>query len=126
VPVDSTDKPLKPITIKSVAIFGDPFEVYKDKLGKRLAKEEEARDGAGMKARKREENKKDRTTWMGTTLAPTASSTAAKASIQKASGAIDAPVGVGKYMKREAEKVSESSGGKKRKGNTGFGSFDSW
>lgn len=63
VPVDpATNRPLKPVTLKDVAIFADPYDAYKKKLEKRIVREQEEREGAGLKAAKKAERDKDRTT----------------------------------------------------------------
>ena len=70
VPVDATtNRPLKPVILKDVAIFQNPFDEYRKRLEKRLNREEEERQGAGEKARKKAERDADRTTWFGTNLA---------------------------------------------------------
>jgi peptidyl-prolyl cis-trans isomerase-like protein 2 len=61
-PNPATDKPTKLIRILDVAIFKDPYEEFKQKLEKRLARERDDSDVAGAKARAREEREKDRTT----------------------------------------------------------------
>lgn len=61
-PIDTTDRPLKPVTLLDVEVFADPFEQYKVRLGKRLAREQNEREGAGEKQRRKEERDKDRTT----------------------------------------------------------------
>lgn len=63
VPVDpATNRPLKPVTLKDVAIFADPYDAYKKKLEKRIVREQEEREGAGIKAAKKAERDGDRTT----------------------------------------------------------------
>ncbi|KAK4705896.1 peptidyl-prolyl cis-trans isomerase-like 2, partial [Phenoliferia sp. Uapishka_3] len=133
VPVDATtNRPLKPVVLKDVAIFQDPFDAYRKRLEKRLNREEEERQGAGEKARKKAEREQDRTTWFGTNLAE-------KEKLQK-----DAEVGrlglggvkggVGKYVAapQQAEakrKEAPLQGGpppKKKKPAGGFGEFSGW
>lgn len=63
VPIDpATDRPLKPVILLDVEVFGDPFEDYKGRLEKRLKREQEEREGRGEKARRKAEREKDRTT----------------------------------------------------------------
>lgn len=50
--------------LQDVAVFTDPFETYKQRLAKRLAREAEERAGAGKKAKAKEERDKDRTTYV--------------------------------------------------------------
>ena len=63
VPIDpATDRPLKPVTLIDVEVFGDPFEDYKERLAKRLKRQESERLGMDEKRRRKEERDKDRTT----------------------------------------------------------------
>lgn len=63
VPVDpATNRPRKPVMVKDISVFQDPFDDYRQKLEKRLKREEEDRVGAVAKAKKKEEREKDRTT----------------------------------------------------------------
>lgn len=63
VPVDpATDRPLKKVILKDVAVFTNPFDLYQKKLVKQLEKEAEERAGLGLKALRKEERDKDRTT----------------------------------------------------------------
>lgn len=138
IPTDSTDRPLRAITIRSVAIFGDPYDAYKLALTKRLVRQQEGRDVNGEKARKREERNKDRTTWMGTKLAdkvvdgPVAKDRAGAAVGNGQVGGVgpNEAKGVGKYLKRKDEGgdggTGENGTSKKLKAAGGFGSFDSW
>lgn len=61
-PKPATDKPTKPIRILDIAIYKDPFDDFKQKLEKRLAREREDNDVAGAKAVAKAEREKDRTT----------------------------------------------------------------
>ncbi len=61
-PNQATDKPTKPIRILDIAIYKDPFDEFKQKLEKRLAREREDSDVAGAKALAKAEREKDRTT----------------------------------------------------------------
>ncbi|GAA6058986.1 hypothetical protein JCM10212_001696 [Sporobolomyces blumeae] len=93
VPIDpATDRPLKPIILEDVQVFGDPFEEYKERLGRRLKREEEERRGRGEKERLKAERKKDRTTWFGTNLAAAPTTQLEAAALPAASA------GVGKYL----------------------------
>ncbi|KDE05683.1 hypothetical protein MVLG_03917 [Microbotryum lychnidis-dioicae p1A1 Lamole] len=134
VPCDVTDRPLKPVTIKDVAIFEDPFRSYREKLKKRLAREQEIREGEGLRLKRKEEREKDRTTWFGTDLK--------KVQQVESTVTLEVPkVGVGKYIggptqvNREDKKrtsttlefdtkIGTTNVNKKRKG--GFGDFSSW
>ncbi|GJN90158.1 hypothetical protein Rhopal_003157-T1 [Rhodotorula paludigena] len=125
VPTDpATDRPLKPVVLLDVEVFGDPFDEYKTRLEKRLRREQEERDGAGEARRKREERAKDRTTWFGTNLETnSAAALAALGSSAKGSAA-----GVGKYLSGAAPApVPLAGAGLKRKepsGGAGAGASD--
>ncbi|GAA6036688.1 hypothetical protein JCM8097_003428 [Rhodosporidiobolus ruineniae] len=151
-PIDATDRPLKPVTLLDVDVFGDPFEEYKQRLEKRLERERDEREGRGEKERRMEERRQDRTTWFGTTLnKPAASSLSDALGTSSSSSA-----GVGKYLsasasapaplagagaKRKAESQARDTGlvkeleaaadggagGKKKKrAGGGFGDFSGW
>lgn len=61
-PNPATDKPTKPIRILDVSIYKDPFEDFKTKLSKRIAREQAGDDEVSRRARAKEEREKDRTT----------------------------------------------------------------
>lgn len=63
-PNPATDKPTKPIRILDVSIYKDPFEEFKTKLSKRLAREQAGDDEVSRRARAKEEREKDRTTYV--------------------------------------------------------------
>lgn len=136
VPVDpTTNRPRKPVILKDVAIFQDPFDAYRKRLEKRLNREEEERLGQGEKARKKREREEDRTTWFGTNLEEREKQ--GKLELEKGGGG-----GVGKYVaggppagakglgegKRREVEVGESVGvaPKKKKSQGGFGEFSGW
>ncbi|GAA5849200.1 hypothetical protein JCM8547_006476 [Rhodosporidiobolus lusitaniae] len=155
-PIDASDRPLKPVTLLDVEVFQDPFQVYQERLGRRLEREREEREGRGERERREEERKKDRTTWFGTTLNEPAaddlstltssvtSSSSATASVGKyLSGATPTPVALaGAGLKRKAESsgarehgllgnldaVGEGmgEGKKKKRAGGGFGDFSGW
>ncbi|GAA5879833.1 hypothetical protein JCM16303_004199 [Sporobolomyces ruberrimus] len=97
VPIDpATDRPLKPVILEDVQVFGDPFEEYKGRLSRRLKREEEERLGRNEKERLKAERKKDRTTWFGTDLAAQPQTSLETAALPSASQ------GVGKYLSNPA------------------------
>lgn len=126
VPIDQlTDKPLKPLRIKSVLIFDDPFEKYKERLSKRLQKERSQIEALEGKLKQKQEREKDRITWFGTNL----SDAAKKEQTVKSST-------VGKYLNQSgssndsqkrsfepAEEIGVKQGAKRRKG---FGDLSGW
>ncbi|KAM0750840.1 cyclophilin-like protein [Meredithblackwellia eburnea MCA 4105] len=134
VPSDpSTNRPLKPVTLKDVAIFQDPFDAYRKRLEKRLLREEEERQGAGERQRKKEEREKDRTTWFGTKLGEK------EKREREAEGKLGLgnKSGIGKYVAlpsaggadAKRKEVPEPNGPptkKKRPQGGGFGEFSGW
>ncbi|GAA5949198.1 hypothetical protein JCM10213_008240 [Rhodosporidiobolus nylandii] len=145
-PIDATDRPLKPVTLLDVEVFGDPFEEYKKRLSKRLEREREEREGRGEKERRAEERRQDRTTWFGTTLNkpdPLASlaapSTGAGVGKYLGGGAAPSPL-AGAGTKRKAETAARDSdlllqldsagqgaeGKRKKRAQGGFGDFSGW
>ncbi|GAA6049389.1 hypothetical protein JCM3770_007321 [Rhodotorula araucariae] len=111
VPTDpATDRPLKPVILLDVEVFGDPFEEYKTRLEKRLKHEAEEREGRGEKQRRQEERAKDRTTWFGTNL-ETSSPAALALATAGGSGS-----SIGKYLSSGAAAPAPLAGaGLKRK-----------
>jgi peptidyl-prolyl cis-trans isomerase-like protein 2 len=61
-PNPANDRPTKSMRILSVDIYKDPFDEFKAKLAKKLAREREENDANGAKAKAREDREKDRTT----------------------------------------------------------------
>ncbi|BGP25678.1 peptidyl-prolyl cis-trans isomerase-like 2 [Rhodotorula toruloides] len=145
VPIDpATDRPLKPVILLDVEVFGDPFEDYKGRLDKRLKREQEEREGRGEKARRKAEREKDRTTWFGTNLEKPAGGLAglggsSSASVGKyLSSAAPAPI-AGAGLKRKdplddgegnlVRQLGEPDAGavkKKKRADGGFGDFSGW
>ena len=120
------------VRLLDVAVFKNPFSEYKEKLEKRLAKEQTARDGQGEKDRLKREREKDRTNWFGADLGEKAKATGKElstaglggvgkylAAATSASGKRALPVGSESMLSAEPEAPK-----KKRKG--GFGDFSAW
>jgi peptidyl-prolyl cis-trans isomerase-like protein 2 len=140
-PDPATDRPTRPIKLLDVQVFTDPFEAYKERLQKRLARERDAADVDGAKRQAREAREQDRTTWTGLALGEKQSRKVPDkpASLASAAAPAKAP-GVGKYLgaatapsaKRQAEApladaaADEAGGKKKRKAAGGFGDFSGW
>ncbi|POY75263.1 putative Peptidylprolyl isomerase [Rhodotorula taiwanensis] len=113
VPIDpATDRPLKPVTLIDVEVFGDPFEDYKERLAKRLKREENERAGFDEKRRRKEERDKDRTTWFGTNLEITAPEALS------ALGSSNGAAGIGKYLGTGAPKSIVAAGLKRKEAPT--------
>ncbi|ORY78083.1 cyclophilin-like domain-containing protein [Leucosporidium creatinivorum] len=133
VPIDpATDRPLKPVQLKDVAVFADPYDTYKKRLEKRLTREAEERANAGLKKLKKEERDKDRTTWFGTDLAK-GSPSAIEAQAAKAGGVgkylAGAGAGAGAVKRKEPEgdlAGAVMGGAEKKKKKGGFGDFSGW
>lgn len=61
-PNPATDKPTRPMRILDVSIYKDPFDDFKTKLSKRLAREQAGEDEVSKRAKAKAEREKDRTT----------------------------------------------------------------
>ncbi|KAK0537536.1 cyclophilin peptidyl-prolyl cis-trans isomerase Cyp8 [Tilletia horrida] len=64
----STNRPLRSIRILEASVFEDPFERYKDRLEKKLARENMSAEERAERDRKRKWKEEDRVTWLGTNL----------------------------------------------------------
>ncbi|KAF7310815.1 Cyclophilin-type peptidyl-prolyl cis-trans isomerase [Mycena chlorophos] len=110
-----TERPAQPVRIKEVIIYQDPFQDYKERLVKKLARKKEAESGVAPVAQKKDG---DDMNAFGVKLGTGGSAFGA------ASGG-----GVGKYMnlKRSQAAIGEQGGSEtKKQRKTGFGSFDNW
>lgn len=119
-PIDqATDKPLKPLSIRTVLVFDDPFQKYKDRLSKRLKKELNSFEALEARSKLKDERSKDRLTWFGTTLDT-------KAELKKVtptpgphppstSSSSSTTSTIGKYLPSQASSSVSSSLGEKRK-----------
>ena len=134
---DGTDRPAKPVKITEVKMYvpdlyercpslrpyshQDPFEDYKVRLAKKLAKKAEAQSSAGTQQATAEKKAGDGMNWFGVKLgAESALDTSTTSTGTGRSGV----GGVGKYLnlKRPTEAIAEPV--KKRK--LGFGEFDNF
>lgn len=71
VPAESgTDRPLRPIQLVEAHIIEDPFEDYKQNRDARFRRENMGEDEKAERDAKRRKREEDRTTWLGTRLAP--------------------------------------------------------
>ncbi|KAF7985286.1 hypothetical protein HWV62_6439 [Athelia sp. TMB] len=117
-----TERPAKPVRIVEVVIFQDPFEDYKTRLAKKLARRAEA--SAAVQANPTEKKEGDDINWFGEKVGT--GNTVVGAAVVGGS--------VGKYLqgaKRPLERTStpdgrigSQPGQKKRK--IGFGEFEGW
>ncbi|KAF8213161.1 cyclophilin-like domain-containing protein [Mycena galopus ATCC 62051] len=114
---DGTERPAKPVRITEIIIYQDPFEEYKTRLAKKLARRAEAaQNNPADKASQKKEG--DDINWFGV-----------KVGSGDSAFGTTAGGGVGKYLnlKRTQEAVADSGGSdSKKKRKTGFGSFDNW
>ncbi|KIJ68568.1 hypothetical protein HYDPIDRAFT_82284 [Hydnomerulius pinastri MD-312] len=118
---DGTERPAKPVRITEVIIHQDPFEAYKIRLAKKLARRAEA-EAHGDALKVAEKKPGDDINWFGVKVGA--------GDLPPGGGVVGA--GVGKYLgaKRQLEQeaprkdapVDES----KKKRRTGFGSFEGW
>ncbi|PWN52921.1 hypothetical protein IE53DRAFT_384635 [Violaceomyces palustris] len=136
VPTESgTDRPLRSIRILEVGIFEDPFERYKEKLEKKLKRENPTDEDRIRKEEKRRKREEDRTTWLGTEL-PRKEGKSGKNGDEALSGLASGGGGVGKYLggvKKSTAAIVQRGpaigGGeqaKKKRGGGGFGDFSGW
>ncbi|KAL1737072.1 cyclophilin-like domain-containing protein [Schizophyllum commune] len=118
-----TDRPARSIHIKEVIIYQDPFEEYRTRLARKLAKREQQQNsGTGADAQKRKEAGDD-INWFGVKVG------AGQGGIGSGGGG----GGVGKYLnlagagggapKRLAPAADEDA---KKKRKIGFGNFEAW
>ncbi|THV07668.1 cyclophilin-like protein [Dendrothele bispora CBS 962.96] len=118
---DGTERPAKSVKITEVIIYQDPFEEYKTRLAKKLAKRAEAQNGPKATPEKRQG---DDMNWFGIKVGSDTPSTA--------TSSVGVGSGVGKYLnlKRPQETVVSNIGGNdegsKKKRKIGFGDFDGW
>ncbi|EIW86827.1 peptidylprolyl isomerase-like protein 2 [Coniophora puteana RWD-64-598 SS2] len=120
---DGTERPAKPVKITEVTIFQDPFETYKAKLAKKLARRAEAEEKARNPSHQTEKKFGDDINWFGTKVGaddPSFTTSTSGAS-------------VGKYLiaKRRLEQDKPTSanaldGDIKKKRKVGFGNFEGW
>ncbi|KAI0274740.1 cyclophilin-like protein [Gloeopeniophorella convolvens] len=110
---DGAERPAKPVKITEVVIYQDPFEEYKARLAKKLAKKAET--SAGVEQAVQEKKDGDDVNWFGVKVG-------ADTPLGLAGGAVGAG-GVGKYLnlKRPTQRAVAVEPAKKRK--LGFGDF---
>ncbi|KAI9512850.1 cyclophilin-like protein [Russula earlei] len=116
---DGTDRPVKPVKITGVEIYQDPFEDYKVRLAKKLAKKAEAQNSASTQPAVVEKKAGDGINWFGVKLG-------VDSAIGTAGGGSGVD-GIGKYLssKRLAQPTAvEVEPHKKRK--LGFGEFENF
>ncbi|PPQ67056.1 hypothetical protein CVT25_005657 [Psilocybe cyanescens] len=115
-----TDRPAKTVRITEVVIYQDPFEDYKTRLAKKLAKRvEDVRPGAPGAPRI---EKKEEVNWFGTKIG-------SDASALDLGGKNGAGAGIGKYLnlkRPQAAITTSGSDDSKKKRKVGFGDFEGW
>ncbi|KAF5313245.1 hypothetical protein D9619_002988 [Psilocybe cf. subviscida] len=111
-----TDRPAKTVKITEVIIYQDPFEDYKKRLAKKLAKRAEQNTPGAQKAT---ETKKDEINWFGVKIGSEA------AGLDLGGSNND---GVGRYlnMKRPLDAAVKAADDSKKKRKLGFGDFEGW
>lgn len=120
---DGTERPAKPVQITEVIIHQDPFEAYKTRLARKLARRAEAQDDSKKQPDKIQG---DDINWFGVKVGTGDSAFGG--------GAAGVGVGVGKYLgvKRPLDQVTpgiqanDVGDDAKKKRKIGFGNFDSW
>ncbi|KAF8912974.1 cyclophilin-like domain-containing protein [Gymnopilus junonius] len=111
-----TDRPAKTVRITEVIIYQDPFEDYKKRLAKKLAKRAEASSADAT----RKEEKKDDVNWFGTKIG---------AENRSFSFGATGSSGIGKYLNVKRPQVDVIDAGPdepKKKRKIGFGDFEGW
>ncbi|KAL0565183.1 cyclophilin peptidyl-prolyl cis-trans isomerase Cyp8 [Marasmius crinis-equi] len=116
---DGTERPSKPVKITEVVIYQDPFEEYKKRLAKKLARREANQNGTNA-SKAPEKTVDDTTNWFGLKIGETTGAT----------NGSTVGGGVGKYLnlKRPQDQTAGGAGAEepKKKRKLGFGDFDSW
>ncbi|KZT75138.1 cyclophilin-like protein [Daedalea quercina L-15889] len=126
-PVKSgTERPAKPVRITEVIIYQDPFEEFRARRDKKLAKKaEHAQNGAQNGSQNGQTSEKDDINWFGTKVG----------SGTKGFGG-DGGGGVGKYLNIGAKRPAPEASSRvndvgiaddtKKKRRIGFGNFEGW
>ncbi|KAJ7225631.1 cyclophilin-like domain-containing protein [Mycena pura] len=112
-----TERPAQPVRITEIIIYQDPFEEYKTRLAKKLAKKKEAEQGDSAD-KATQKNEGDDINWFGVKIGSGNSVFGAASS-----------GGVGKYLslkRPQAAVVDQGESEKKKQRTSGFGSFDNW
>jgi len=113
---DGTERPAKTVRITQIVIYQDPFEEYKTRLAKKLARRAEAEQSGQVDANVTSE-KKDDVNWFGVKVG------SSKPTLTSESG------GVGKYLdlKRSIDTIETAQTEDiKKKRKIGFGNFEGW
>ncbi|TFY71440.1 hypothetical protein EVG20_g1564 [Dentipellis fragilis] len=114
---DGTERPAKPVRITEVVIYQDPFEEYKTRLSKKLARKAEAEESAkGVKAPEKKDG--DDINWFGL-----------KVGLENTSTTGGVGGGVGKYLnlKRPAPTaIGDGPEEPAKKKRLGFGNFENF
>ncbi|KIM47900.1 hypothetical protein M413DRAFT_22481 [Hebeloma cylindrosporum] len=109
-----TDRPARSVRITEVIIYQDPFDEYKKRLAKKLAKRAE-KDNTGALV---DEKKKDDVNWFGVKIGSGNSALNG--------GEVDSG-GIGKYLNLKRPQEGSSTGEEsKKKRKLGFGDFEGW
>ncbi|KAI0067792.1 cyclophilin-like protein [Artomyces pyxidatus] len=111
---DGTERPSKPVRITEVVIYQDPFEEYKTRLAKKLAKKAEAEDLSRTEQLQPKQKEGDDINWFGV-----------KVGLDTSNGSNTTGSGVGKYLnlKRPAP---AATGETQKKRKLGFGNFENF
>jgi len=113
---DGSERPAKPVRITEIVIYQDPFEEYKTRLAKKLARRAEAEHNVTIQ---KEPKDGDDVNWFGVKVGTADSALA--------SNSVDG--GVGKYLNLKRPQEASSGGineEMKKKRKIGFGNFDQW
>ncbi|KAF8523093.1 cyclophilin-like domain-containing protein [Hysterangium stoloniferum] len=115
---DGTERPSKPVRIKEVVIYQDPFEDYKSRLARKLAHRAEAETNPRTETKPKEGND---TNWFGVKLT---------AESEEAVLGGGGKGGIGKYLDlkrpRDGGSGPEEPPETKKRKKLGFGDFEGW
>ncbi|KAK1233021.1 cyclophilin peptidyl-prolyl cis-trans isomerase Cyp8 [Marasmius sp. AFHP31] len=116
---EGTERPAKPVKITEIVIYQDPFEDYKKRLAKKIARREANQNGTTV-SKAPEKTVDDTTNWFGLKIG----GDGAASTNGGATGG-----GVGKYLnlkRPQAEGGTHGSDEPKKKRKLGFGDFEGW
>lgn len=117
---EGTERPVKPVKITEVVIYQDPFDDYKVRLAKKLAKKAEAQNSAGTQPVTAEMKPGDGMNWFGVKLG------AEDATRTSGGGGSGLGGGVGKYLNLKRPPQSSVVAEHTKRKKTGFGEFENF
>ncbi|KAJ8083902.1 cyclophilin peptidyl-prolyl cis-trans isomerase Cyp8 [Marasmius tenuissimus] len=116
---EGTERPAKPVKITEIVIYQDPFEDYKKRLAKKLARREANQNGTTV-SKVPEKTVDDTTNWFGLKIGGDGTTST--------NGGVTGG-GVGKYLNLKRPQAEGGAFGldePKKKRKLGFGDFEGW